>query len=85
MPVMGGLEAMAQLTQRFPGRRCRCVAVTADAFEDTRDACLAAGFDGWLTKPFRVEDLVRRELKSAFQCNVYSGIALQHTNAVTEG
>ncbi len=35
------------------------VAVTADAFEDTRDSCLAAGFDGWLTKPFRVEDLVR--------------------------
>lgn len=34
------------------------VAVTADAFEDTRDSCLAAGFDGWLTKPFRVEDLV---------------------------
>lgn len=40
-------------------RRCRVVAVTADAFEDTRDSCLAAGFDGWLTKPFRVEDLVR--------------------------
>lgn len=35
------------------------MAVTADAFEDTRDSCLACGFDGWLTKPFRVEDLLR--------------------------
>ncbi|KAG2446816.1 hypothetical protein HYH02_008376 [Chlamydomonas schloesseri] len=59
MPVMGGLEAVAELQQRYPNRRCRVVAVTADAFEDTRDSCLAAGFDGWLTKPFRVEDLVR--------------------------
>ena len=39
--------------------RVRVVAVTADAFEDTRGACLAAGFDGWLAKPFRIEELAR--------------------------
>lgn len=37
----------------------RVVAVTADAFEVTHDDCMAAGFDGWLPKPFRVEDLVK--------------------------
>ena len=45
--------------QRWLRRKCRVVAVTADAFEDTRDSCLSSGFDGWLTKPFRVEDLLR--------------------------
>ena len=33
--------------------------VTADAFEDTRNLCMAAGFDGWLAKPFRIQDLAR--------------------------
>lgn len=23
------------------------------------DQCLASGFDGWLAKPFRIEDLVK--------------------------
>ena len=46
-----------ELRARWPASRVRIVAVTADAFEDTRDQCLASGFDGWLTKPFRVEDL----------------------------
>ncbi len=32
---------------------------TADAFEDTRNLCMAAGFDGWLAKPFRIQDLAR--------------------------
>ena len=39
---------------RYPGSRLRVIAVTADAFEGTRDSCLAAGFHGWLAKPFRV-------------------------------
>jgi len=57
MPRLGGLEAVKRLRERWPASRVRVVAVTADAYEDTRAACLAAGFDGWLAKPFRVEDL----------------------------
>jgi len=59
MPRMGGLEAVAALRAAYPPATCatRIVAVTADAFDHTRDACLAAGFDAWVAKPFRVEDL----------------------------
>ena len=60
MPVMGGMDAVRHLRAQHPGGyRAHVVAVTADAFEDTRDHCLAAGFDGWLAKPFRVEDLLK--------------------------
>ena len=51
------MEVVMELRARWPTSRVCIVAVTADAFEDTRDQCLASGFDGWLTKPFRIEDL----------------------------
>ena len=50
---------MREITRLYPQRRARVVAVTADAFEVTRDDCMAAGFDGWLPKPFRVEEMTR--------------------------
>jgi CheY-like chemotaxis protein len=50
---------VAQVRARWPDAGVCIVAVTADAFEDTREACLAAGFDGWLAKPFRIEELAR--------------------------
>ena len=53
------MEAVKELCRRYPRRKTRVVAVTADAFEVTRDDCMAAGFDGWLPKPFRVEDMTR--------------------------
>jgi len=40
-------------------------AVTADAFEDCWEDCLASGFDGWLAKPFTIEDL-RHILEATF-------------------
>jgi len=51
------MEVVAEIRQHWPGTRVRIIAVTADAFEDTREKCLASGFDGWLAKPFRIEDL----------------------------
>lgn len=49
MPGLGGLEAAAQL--RAQGVRTPIAALTADAFEDIRRACLEAGMDDFLTKP----------------------------------
>ena len=49
MPGMNGLEAAAAI--RAAGVRTPIAALTADAFEDTRRACLAAGMDDFLTKP----------------------------------
>lgn len=42
------MEAVRELKKRYPDMRARVVAVTADAFEVTRDDCMAAGFDGEL-------------------------------------
>ena len=108
------MEAVRDIRRTWPRYRCRIMAVTADAFEDTRDKCIAvracarpspaaaagaaalpahngcwwgavcrlrppgtpprltlpcpappprprtqSGFDGWLAKPFRVEEFAK--------------------------
>ena len=59
MPEMDGLEASRQITARWPaGRRPRIVAMTANAMQGDREACLAAGMADHVTKPIRVEPLV---------------------------
>ena len=59
MPEMDGLEASRQITARWPaGRRPRIVAMTANAMQGDREACLAAGMDDYVTKPIRVDPLV---------------------------
>ena len=49
----------------WPKSAVKVVAVTADAFEDCLEDCLASGFDGWLAKPFTIEDL-RHILEATF-------------------
>ena len=58
MPVMDGLEAIRAVRARPAGARVGIVAVTASAFDDTRDAIFAAGADGWLRKPCREDALL---------------------------
>ena len=55
MPVMDGFAATAYIRERDQQRhmpRTPIVALTANAMEGDRDRCLAAGMDGYLTKPF---------------------------------
>jgi len=60
MPEMDGLEASRQITQRWPsGQRPRIIAMTANAMQGDREACLAAGMDDYVTKPIRVDALVQ--------------------------
>ncbi|MCE9657582.1 MAG: GAF domain-containing protein [Burkholderiales bacterium] len=59
MPEMDGLEAARRIVARGPGSgRPRIVAMTANAMQGDREACLAAGMDDYITKPIRVDELV---------------------------
>jgi signal transduction histidine kinase/CheY-like chemotaxis protein len=60
MPGMDGLEAAQRIRAAEAGRddpRTPIIALTANAFSDDREACLAAGMDGFLVKPLDRERL----------------------------
>ena len=59
MPEMDGLEATRRIVRRWPGHRPRIVAMTANAMQGDREACLAAGMDDYVTKPIRVDALLQ--------------------------
>jgi PAS domain S-box-containing protein len=58
MPKIDGLEATRRINQRWPeGRRPYVIAATANAMQEEREACLAAGMDDYLSKPIRLEGM----------------------------
>jgi signal transduction histidine kinase/DNA-binding response OmpR family regulator len=58
MPVLGGLEAARAIRlQEEGGRRTPMLALTARAMSGDREACLAAGMDGYVSKPIRPAEL----------------------------
>lgn len=57
MPRCGGLECVRKIRERYPDSKIPIVAVTADAMTESRDNCMRDGFTGWLTKPFRIEQI----------------------------
>lgn len=59
MPELDGLDATRRICERWPvGERPRIVAMTANAMQEDREACLAAGMDDYVAKPIRSEALV---------------------------
>lgn len=57
MPGMDGLEATRQIRTRLQGRPLPIIALTANAMNADRDACVLAGMDDFLAKPVRQEEL----------------------------
>jgi CheY-like chemotaxis protein len=58
MPEVDGYQATRAIRQREgPDRRIPIIALTANAMIGDRELCLAAGMDGFVSKPIDVREL----------------------------
>ena len=64
MPEMDGFDAARHIRKNQPAHRQPCIiALTANALQADRDACLAAGMNDFITKPIKlgdVDEVIRR-------------------------
>ncbi|HSC44958.1 MAG TPA: response regulator [Candidatus Acidoferrum sp.] len=74
MPEMGGLEATDAIrgSEQGTGKHLPIVAMTAHAMKGDREKCLAAGMDGYVSKPVRL-DLLREEIARVCSLPGFSG------------
>jgi CheY-like chemotaxis protein len=62
MPVMDGITAVETWRKMEPSvalKRTPIIALTADAFKESRDRVIEAGMDDFLSKPIEVSELRR--------------------------
>jgi CheY-like chemotaxis protein/anti-sigma regulatory factor (Ser/Thr protein kinase) len=64
MPEMDGLDATREIRKLLNATQPHIIAMTANAMEGDREACLEAGMDGYISKPIRVNELVEELMKA---------------------
>ena len=57
LPVLNGLEAATRIRKLEGGAEVKIAAVTASAFTSQRDEAIKAGFDDFLRKPYRPQEI----------------------------
>lgn len=68
MPKMDGLEATQIIKKRFPARPF-IIAMTANALQTDLKICMDAGMDDYISKPFKLDDVVNKLEKWAVRAN----------------
>src|SRR5690606_13316042 len=64
MPRLDGLEA-TRLIRSKPIKQPVIISMTANAMQEDRDICIAAGMDDYIAKPIKLDELVK-SLERAF-------------------
>ncbi len=65
MPDMDGEQATMEIRKNFPKeKQPRIIAMTANALKSDLDRYLSEGMDGYIVKPFKIEELVRALIES---------------------
>ena len=62
MPVLDGMSATRAIRSRQGTSRTPILAMTANAFDEDRERCLAAGMDDHLGKPLEPDDFLKKIL-----------------------